>query len=170
MPLHDLASLFRRHRDGLLRFLKRRGAAPAAAEDLVQETFVRFLQAKPGLEVNDPRAYLFRTAANLAIDEARSAASRPTADLPEEGWAALADPAPSQERVVVAREELVRLARAIRGLSPRCRAVLMLVRFEGLTYREAGERLGISTKTAHGYMVEALLRLHRQFEGRAPGK
>lgn len=43
----------------------------AAAEDVTQETFLRLYTVPPGPEVRNPKAWLFRVARNLAIDELR---------------------------------------------------------------------------------------------------
>ncbi len=165
MTLRDINLLFRRYRQDLVRFLSRRGTDPETAADLAQDAFVRLLRIEgDGREIG--RAYLFRTAANLAIDHDRRRRILPFAPLTDEGLAAIADPAPSPERIVIARQDLARATAAILELPPRCRDVFLLARIEGLSYAEIGARLGISPKTAFGHMTRALVLLARAAPGR----
>jgi DNA-directed RNA polymerase specialized sigma24 family protein len=58
----------------LQKLLRRRGASPQDAEDLVQEAVVRlFTYTRKAVEVRNAEAFLTRTALNLAVDLHRSA-------------------------------------------------------------------------------------------------
>lgn len=144
-------------RDALQRFLLRRTGSRETAEDLTQETWLRLAGATAVPAIANPRAYIFRTAANLAIDHGRRQAVLPVAENGDDILAATADPAPSPERAALSRAELARLAAVIEMLPPRARDVFVLARFDGLTYAEIGARLGISPKTAFSHMTRALL-------------
>jgi RNA polymerase sigma-70 factor (ECF subfamily) len=150
-----LLSAFLEHRAALMRFLARRLGDATLAEDLTQETWLRAASGGGAAAIANPRSYLFRVAANLAIDHRRRVRRRGPEASPDAA-AAVADPAPSSEAVVLTREELRLLGAAIEGLPPRCRQVFLLARIEGLTYVEIGRRLGISPKTAFSHMVKAL--------------
>jgi DNA-directed RNA polymerase specialized sigma24 family protein len=83
----------------LVAIARRRGATEEAAEDLAQEAYLRLIQAGPAT-VQHPRGYLFRTAANLQIDEQRRGRAAPfihTADIEQH---AAADPAPGRGAAV----------------------------------------------------------------------
>src|SRR5215210_4652084 len=122
----------------LRRRLQRMTGDAQAAEDLCQEVFVRAWRRAPR-DVPDEvlRAWLHRTASNLAVDELRRRARRPVAASgPLE-----AHPAPDGADDGAAREALAQLA-------PHDRLVLLL-RFEaGLSLRELGELLAISEEAA----------------------
>src|SRR5436190_16064275 len=68
----DWEQCYREMYEDLVRFLHRKVWDPDRAQDLAQETFVRALEHNP----ENPRAFLFTIAANLARDEARSAMRR----------------------------------------------------------------------------------------------
>ena len=51
------------------------------------------------------------------------------------------------------------IQREVKRLPPECRAVFQLVRFEGLSYKAAAERLGISPATVHQHLSKANSRL-----------
>lgn len=165
-PIHHLANLgpmrtdfhrlFQSCAQDLLRLLTRRVACPHTAADLVQDAFVKVINADAGVDMRDARSYLFRTAINLANDHGRRQQIAPVSAMPDEFLAAIADPAPSPERDAAAREEMQRLRAAIDRLPPRSREVLVLARVMGFTCSEIGERLGISPKTAFTHLTRGL--------------
>ncbi len=58
----------------LVLFARRWCSDHAEAEELVQESFIRIERTRDG--VRDPRAYLYQTVRNLAVDAARSRQAR----------------------------------------------------------------------------------------------
>lgn len=153
-----LLSVFTEQREALTRFLVRRLGNPALAEDLVQETWLRATTGSA--VVANPQAYLFRVAANLAIDHRRHVAHG--IEIPtDEGTATIADPAASPEAVTEHRRELAKLLRAVDALPPRCREVFVLIKFEGAGYADVALRLGISRNTVMAHMFKAMTALER---------
>ena len=67
----DFDALFRLCAKDLMAFLRRRVASAEVASDLAQEAFYRLMRSDAKTAPDDARAYLFRTAANLAIDHRR---------------------------------------------------------------------------------------------------
>jgi putative glutamine amidotransferase len=117
----------------------------ARAEDLRQETFERALRRAPRGEPPEVlRAWLHRTARNLAVDELRRRARRPQVALHD----AFAVPVPGADEDLDARE-------ALALLTPHQRLVL-LMRFEaGLSLRELGELLDIGEDAARKRVARA---------------
>jgi RNA polymerase sigma factor (sigma-70 family) len=70
-PGDGLVGLFERHRSELRRFLEALCQDPHDAEDLLQELWIK-VATSPAGPVGNGRAYLFRMANNLAIDQFRS--------------------------------------------------------------------------------------------------
>ncbi len=77
----DLLVSFREHESALVRFIASRVGCRATAQDIVQEVFLRIVPA-PAEPVRDPRAFLFRVAANLASNH--RAVARRRLELTEE--------------------------------------------------------------------------------------
>ncbi len=68
----ETEELFAENRDSLVRYLRHHLSDFAVAEDIAQESFIRFFQARTqGEDVTQPRAWLFRVAHNLLIDFGR---------------------------------------------------------------------------------------------------
>lgn len=156
-----LARLVETHYEDLRVFVRRRVGSATVAQDIVQETWLRVATDPPARDPEQPLAYLYRVAANLALDrqrrerlEARHHAPGPLPDR--------ADAAPGPDRVAAAREELAVLQCAVTELPERCRAAFLLCRGRGLTMREAAARLGISEKTVEKHVARALVHCRRR--------
>ncbi len=64
---------------------------------------------------------------------------------------------PAQTRLSIL-ETLTAIDLALDGMGERTRQVFLAVQLEGLTYRSAGERLGVSMTTVENHMVRAMTR------------
>lgn len=157
----NLASLYVSERSRLNRFVRRLVGNRAAAEDLVQDAFLNLLRAQTA-EIGCTRAYLSRTARNLAIDHLR----RERAQARRHDDAGLVDAAvcdrPSPEAVVQARQEFAALLRVIDRLPVKCRVVFLLSREHGLTMKEIAQRLGIAEKTVEKHLMRAMVDCRRE--------
>ncbi|MFG1181953.1 RNA polymerase sigma factor [Xanthobacter versatilis] len=152
-----LLNAFARHYDELLRHVARRIGNPAAANDVVQDTFLRVHACAPTAEIASPAAYLFRVADNIAIDHLRHEAVRSrvvSADAECEGVAA---PDPSPEHALDYKQRLRALDAAVAELPPKCREVFLLHKFDGLSHGEIAERLGISRSMVEKHVMKALV-------------
>lgn len=155
MRQSDVRRFYSEHGEELQRYLTRRLNCAQTAADLTQEVFVRLMRSETAGTVENPRAYLYRIASNLLADHFRGVKRR--ADVAVTPlWEAVADEAPSPERAVLTRDELRRLERAIEELPPRQRDVMLLHKFDGLSYEAIAERLGIAKNTVMVHMMRAL--------------
>lgn len=137
-------------------FLTRKFGCPLLAEDVVQETWLRVRRLPQPPVLDQPRAYLFKMAANLAIDRLRSEKLRAryiSADaVPED----IPDGMPLPDRLVDCQQRMVILRKAVDELPPRCREVFMLHKFEGLSHVEVAGRLGISRNMVEKHIIRGL--------------
>jgi RNA polymerase sigma-70 factor (ECF subfamily) len=128
------------HGDALRAYLTGFTRDRAAAEDLVQETFLRLLtETAAGRHPAHLRAWLFRVAANLATSRARrqGVATRRAPELAHRGVA------PSPEDELLDREAALALAGRLAGLPDPVRVALILAA-HGFTGAEIGRRIGRS--------------------------
>jgi RNA polymerase sigma-70 factor (ECF subfamily) len=136
---------YNREHISLRRYLALIGMSAAAAQDIVQETFLR-LQKHLAADGNrdNLRAWLYRVAHNLARNEQGSANTRSTVAL-EDGHCEIGDECPnsSPEAQMLVRERETALQNAIRALSPAQRECLVL-RAQGMKYREIAAALDVS--------------------------
>lgn len=124
------------------------------AEDLAQESYAKMSNLSTSQVITHPRAFLFRTATNLALDHLRKEKVRHHLPLEEVGDIPKGEP--SAEQRLVYKERVAAYRQAIETLSPRCREVFILHRLQQCSYREIGERLGISQSAVEKLMIRAL--------------
>ncbi len=137
-----LGELFERHHQRLFHFFLRLARSRQAAEDLVQEVFVRMLKYRHTFRAESEFVpWMFTLARNAATDLYRARPKElpqePDAPEPE---APLAHPIAGLERA----EQEGRLRRALARLEPGKREILLLARFSELKYDRIAEQLGIS--------------------------
>jgi RNA polymerase sigma-70 factor (ECF subfamily) len=148
----------------LRRFLLRLLGNQADAADAHQETYLRMLAALPHTHVEQPSAFLFQIAHNVALRmrNRRRREERVFQSVSEADLANVVDGYALPERQAIARHELRRLAAAVDELPPRCREVFLLVRIDGLANGEAAARLGISRNMVEKHLIKALLHCRRR--------
>ncbi|BFO55183.1 MULTISPECIES: RNA polymerase sigma factor [Comamonadaceae] len=156
----------------LLGFLSRAVKDRDTAADLTQESYARVLAVQQsGQPVHDPRALLYRTARNLMIDQHRRADVRvdsgmaASLDDQEAGLDDLPGP-PSQQpdAILSTRENLAAVIAVIDKLPPRCREAFILYKFDGLSYAEIAERMGISPRTVEMQLKIAMQACWRRLD------
>jgi RNA polymerase sigma-70 factor (ECF subfamily) len=149
----------------LLRFLTARLGDPAAAEDVLQDLWVR-LQAVDSGPIANGRAYLYRAAQNIALDAVRArhrtaARDRQWATAHSGPGAEPADLSPNAEADMLAREEAAALASAIAALPEAAGRAFRLHKLEGLSHAEIAARLGISRSGVEKHIAVAMAHLRR---------
>lgn len=116
-------------------------------DDIVQESMVRVWSARTGGEVVSPKALLFSTARNLAIDELRRRKIATIEGIAEIDELSVSAPGRDVAETVAHDQELDLLTQAIQSLPPRCRQVLTLRKIYGLSQKEIAAQLGIAEHT-----------------------
>jgi RNA polymerase sigma factor (sigma-70 family) len=150
----DWAALYQEVYPGLVRYLHRQVWDADRARELAQDVFVRALSARP----DNPRAWLFTVAANIARDESRSVVRRKKhlALLKVE---VAADPPRVDPVAAMEADERAGVVRAaLDALSERDREALLL-RDAGLSYPEIAERTGLAVGAIGTTLCRARKRL-----------
>lgn len=153
-----LIASFQENYEQLLRFLTRKlnGDSQRAA-DVVQDTYLR-LAKTPDTddEIDNPRAYIYRVAGNLAIDQIRSDRRLSARHDGDEGALEISDPKPGPEKIYLSREQIMLLDRALKELPDNARAALLMFRVEGMSHTEIADKLGVSNSMVAKYIGRAL--------------
>ncbi len=149
---------------GLYRYLVRLVGEAPAAQDILQETFLRLFEAVRGRRaVRRPRPWAFQVAHNLAVDFLRQRG--------REEWTAAelsdseqAGGEPGVEAELLRNERSERVRRALCLLSSQERQVLEL-RAEGLRYREIAALMNLQVSTVATFLSRAIQKIARQLHG-----
>lgn len=132
------------HEAGLRQWLARAGLSASERDDLVQEVYYRLLRQTSLDHIEDPRAYMYRTARNIMLEQIRKNRVVSITTVQNIDELGSIDIAPSPEQAVSARRELARVMGFIEALPARCRAVFELRKVHGLSQAETARRLSLS--------------------------
>lgn len=145
---------WREHERELRGFLVNRLSDPDAAEDLVQDVFLRAMREGEGFcALDSPRAWLFRVARNVATDRQRR--QRPTEPVPED----LPVDAPESEPIDDLNACIERNLPALRESD---RDIIRHCDLEGLPHRRYAEARGLSTGAVKTRLFRARQRLRER--------
>lgn len=153
--------LYRTEARRIFGFARRQGRRPDEASDLVQETFLRFVQSIAAITLNKPEAYLRQIAANILRDRAKVARRRAYDRHIPIDKNAIGNV--HFETQLEARDILSRVEAAMQQLRPRTREVFMARRVDGLSYAEISEQTGLSFKIIEKEMARAIAHLQQLF-------
>lgn len=159
-----LMAAYLRKRADLVRFFTRRMGAAAAAEDLVQEIYLKIHAAPAPAELRSAEAYLYRLGTNLMLDRAKQ---RRREAAREAGWVQVtvgdgpeaASDEPPADEAVASRQRLAAVVAALEELPAQTALAFRLHKFEGLSHSEVAARLGVSRSAVEKYMIAALRHL-----------
>ena len=173
---HAFEVLLERYQEAIQRHLRRITHDDAAAQDLVQEAFLRVWTRTAQWDGRGSfKAWLYRIATNLALNHLRTVRRRREEPLAHEGdpeldegdllpaW--LTDSAlPGPDAVVEQTEEHERLRRLVDALPDSKCVLLRLVHELEMTVRDAADELGIPEGTAKSRLHYAKRRLARDWQ------
>lgn len=152
-----LFQVFRTCATELRSFLTRRLGCPDLAADLVQDTYIRLAtRLDPDVHGN-PRALVFRIAANLATDHSRKQRLRDAYDGGNLDEVVVSSPEPAPDAELAAQQEHALLKEAIEQLPDKRRTVFLLRMAQGLPYDQIADRIGISVSAVEKHMTKAIV-------------
>jgi RNA polymerase sigma factor (sigma-70 family) len=167
-PVTDWAAVYRATYADLVRYLHRKVWDEERARDLAQEAFARAMDGGRGAAgPENPRAWVFRIAGNLALDEARLVIRRRRHLVLLQAEAVRQQtPDPVEEMDRQARESAARAA--LERLSERDREALLLWD-AGLSYTEIAAQTGLAVGAVGTTLARARKRLveaHAELEAK----
>lgn len=145
-------------------FFLRRVGDRYEAEDLTQETFARSAPRLASANNTNIRSYLFTIGANLLRDRARRALTHQlkahdSLSDPHFDAALLNAEDREPERVLIAKETLREVLRALSELDERTRDIFVLFRLEKMKHRQIADLYGISVSAVEKQVVKATTHL-----------
>ena len=140
--------------------LRGRVRCRARSADILQDAWVKLAElGADGAAVENPQAYVRRTVRNAATDHLRKERRRVAIDREVHDllWDGADDLSP--ERIVIGRQAVAALEKALAEMPEQSRRVFLMNRFEGKTHREIACELGVSETTVYYHIRRVLERL-----------
>ena len=159
-----LRRLSERYRQPLTAYFQRRVHSRNEAEDLTQEVFLRLVRRFEVESIDNPEAFVFRTAVNLLRDRSRRGKTQQShlAELTHQqpGIEEL-----SPERVFDSRQSLTIVLSVLEELDERSRDAFILHRLEGMKHAQIADLFGVSVSSVEKYIIKALALLAKRSAG-----
>lgn len=148
--------LFREHNEALVRFLALRLRSQQEAKEVAQEAYVRLLRLDQPGAVSFLRAFLFRTAANLAVDRIRHEQMARRV-VRESKFLEELTAQPTPEQFATDAQELQLVERLVNELPPKCRRAFLLHKVYGLDFADIAKQMGLGERMVRTYVCRAIL-------------
>ena len=159
-------AIFREHYPRVVAVLARLTGDRAQAEEIAADVFCKVSQRGPlGITGDDPAPWIYRVATNAGLDALRSNQRRRRRE--DEAGVETLRVAPAETALddVLRRERCARVREVLGDLKPRD-AQLLLLRAEGLAYRELAEAVGVQPGSVGTLLARAEAEFERRFRGR----
>ncbi len=158
----EIIALYLERRASLVRLFAAKLGSAAAAEDLVQDIYLKLTTLKLSTVVHNPMALLYQIGSNLMLDRlrqqkrglARDTAWRDSRRI-SVGKEEIAD-IPTADDAVSSRQRLLAATATIEDLPPRMRQAFSLHRLEGLSQAATAKAMGVSTKAVEKHISAAI--------------
>lgn len=157
--------IYLQHREELCRHIvKKCGVKFSEAEDIVHSAFTRFVGLESPGSIENPRAFLYTTSYNIAIDlqrhnQVQQKYSQAVVNNDAEITESL-----GPEREVESKQRLGIISRALWGMPKKRRQLLMMSRFDGLSYAEIARQVGLSETVVRKHISNALADCHKALQ------
>ena len=157
-----IEALFQEHNEALVRFVVARVHSEAEAHEIVQEAYVRLLKLDEPDAVSYLRAFLYRTAANLAQDRLKQRRRR--GELRQLLMFDAPEPTADVELNVNADDALRIIRGAIEELPPKCRMAFLLHKVHQHSVDAVAERMNLSIRMVRLYIARGLAHCRERLE------
>ncbi len=159
-----LLAVYLQRRGQLLGYFQVRLGSREAAEDLVQDLFVRIAKL-PAAPIDHPDAFLFRVGANLMLDRVKHVRKSRERDAVWQGAHAtieggeVLDGEVGADDALDARQRLQRIIEVVNDLPPPLREAFRLHKLEGLSHLETAQAMNLSRSSIEKYISTCLRRI-----------
>ena len=154
------------HEAMLRGWLRSRFPSECDIDDILQESYLRVLNARERGALESPKAYLFATARNLAVDYVRNMKVFQAESLVENDALSVLDESDGVMESVARNQELEILTEAIQSLPERCRRIFTLRKVYNMSQKDIAEKMGLSVCTVSAQLVIGVRKCKRFVESR----
>lgn len=156
--LSMVTAAFLEHQSFLKKFLSRYLYNRQDIDDVVQETYLRAYQAEQKKDIEQPKAFLFRIARNIALTSLTKKSHQITDYIADLDDSLVIDDEATTENEVEARENLGIYCQAVAALPEQCRRVFLLRKIHGLSHKEIALRMELSVSSVEKHLLKGVIR------------
>ncbi len=171
--LSAVSAAFVANIDFLKRFLARFFSDRQDIEDVAQEAYLRAYVAEQKKEIEQPKAFLFRIARNLALTQLTRKSKQITDYIEDSADSVVIEGGATVDSEVEAQQSFGLYCEAVAALPEKCRQVFLLRKVHGLPHKEIAERMSMSVSSVEKYLRRGVLETKafvREREGLAPDR
>jgi len=154
----ELTDAFIKNQSQLKKIVRRILHNPNDADDILQESFTKALEAGRNVVIDSPKGYLFQTARNLSFKALAKRANRLTDPMSDYHLEEIFICESQPDREIETERMLAIFLQAVKGLPAQCRKTYVLRKVYGYTHEEISTYLGISKKTVERHIVKGIVR------------
>lgn len=149
----EISAAFTAFRPHLQKLAAKILGCPHGAEDIVQDAYVKAIESAPTAVVRQPISYLYQIVRNLAIDRYRRALLESRYFASEDEGTQVVEWARIPETIVIDRQHLQLVLKALAELPERTQCAFKLCMLEGYSQREVAKQFGVSP-TLVNFMIQ----------------
>ncbi len=152
----NIATVYRQHQNELIHYTTRITACRESAEDITQESFMVLFCEVKRKNIENPRAFLFCVAKNLAFDHLKH--KKVTDNYVQSHYPILESSieTPSIEQLLEKNQCVDTIKKVIDELPPRCRDTFILNKVHDMSYCEVAQTVGISESGVEKHIMKGL--------------
>ena len=155
--LSAVSAAFVANNDFLKRFLARFFSDRQDIEDVAQEAYLRAFVAEQKKDIEQPKAFLFRIAKNVALTRLTRKSKQITDYIEDSSDPAVIQSGETVEGEIEAQESFGLYCEAVASLPEKCRQVFLLRKVHGLRHKEIAERMSISVSSVEKYLHRGIM-------------
>ena len=155
-PRRGMLDVFIANQAALRGFIARFMVSSHDIDDVSQEAFLRAYKAEQQTPIDQPKAFLFKVAKNILLNELGRKSRKVTDYVPDLEALEVLSETDTLETNLMAQQRLGIYCEAVASLPTQCRRVMLMKKVYGLTTKEVARRLGITTSTVEKHLTKAL--------------
>ncbi|MGL1956265.1 MAG: RNA polymerase sigma factor [Colwellia sp.] len=164
--LSRLTESFITHNVFLRKYLTRYVKEHRDIEDILQDVYINAYKAEQSKEIENPKAFLFRVAKNIALNQLKKKSTTMTRYIEESQTEIVMEKTDDLELEISAEQSLEIYCQAVESLPNKCKRVYILRKVQGLTHKEISEKLDITVSCVEKHLHTGLLRCRRYIRER----
>ena len=162
--LPDVTAAFLEHNSFLKKFLGSFLTTQQDIEDVAQEAYLRAYITEQRETIEQPKAFLFKVAKNLALTKLAKKSRQITDYIEEAGHTAIQQTEAPSDLELEAQQCFGLYCEAVASLPEKCRQVFLLRKVHGLSHRDIAGRLNLSVSSVEKYLRQGILACSRHLK------